>query len=441
MGKPAAAPESAIVSVAVVGGGWAGLACALRLAYAGYKPVVFESAPEVGGRARRALIAGHYRDNGQHLMLAGCAALNQLFDLAGIDLPITPFMYQSGGRQLHVPTNGGRLTLAMALLRAKGFSWHERYRLLVALLRLQANGWRVAKDYTVSQWLEETRQPAALIDAFWAPLSLAVLNTPLQQASIRRLMPVLRDTLGMGGSALGIYQPATNLSDAIIEPLVQAIEQRGGAVCCGERVTAVLRTDTGTGYTIVTHDNLSQTFDHVVLALPPWSLTHVSLPAPLDAAASATEFGDQPIATVYLGFKESYRLPVPLLQIAGPTSGDAQIWAIDRVHCGEPGVIAVSLSAEGPWCTLKGDVLADACLSALQQAVATTPDCLWRKSVIVQKATYAATIRASSKQLELEPLPQLHLAGDWTHAEYPATLEAAVDSGFRTAQRILQQQT
>ncbi|MFM7123430.1 MAG: FAD-dependent oxidoreductase, partial [Fluviibacter sp.] len=49
-------------SVAVIGGGWAGLACALKLAKAGYTSVVFESAPEAGGRARRAPVEGIDRD-------------------------------------------------------------------------------------------------------------------------------------------------------------------------------------------------------------------------------------------------------------------------------------------------------------------------------------------------------------------------------------------
>ena len=431
-------------SIAIVGGGWAGLACALKLAQAGYKPVVFESAPEPGGRARRAAIHGHDRDNGQHLMLAGCSSLTQLFKLASIDLPIEPFGYQSAARQLSVPMQSGRWPLVKALLSARGFSWQERYRLLSALLRLQMKGWRVPKGQTVAAWLTETKQPDALIHAFWAPLCLAILNTPLEQAAMCRLAPVLRDTLGMGGSALGMIQPAENLSDAIVWPIVKAIKHYGGEVRCGTRISAV--TPTLSGYQLDVNDRDSDTemaasFDYVVLALPPWSLIQLALPDAVNAAQLAEAFADQPIATVYLGFEESFCLPAPLLQIAGPTIDDARVWAMDRSHCGEPGVIAVSVSAQGPWCQLSGEVLAEACLSALQQAVATTPPCLWRKSVTVQRATYSATPGAFLPVTALEPLPRLYLAGDWTHPEYPATLEAAVASGFTAAQCIMRQQT
>ena len=43
-------PGDSRPSVAIIGAGWAGLACALRLARKGFKPVVLESAPEPGGR-------------------------------------------------------------------------------------------------------------------------------------------------------------------------------------------------------------------------------------------------------------------------------------------------------------------------------------------------------------------------------------------------------
>lgn len=431
-------------SIAIVGGGWAGLACALKLAQAGYQPVVFESAPEPGGRARRAAIHGHDRDNGQHLMLAGCTALTTLFDLAGIELPITPFSYQSGTRQLSVPMQPGRWSLVKALLSARGFSWQERYRLLSALLRLQMKGWRVPKQQTVAAWLTETNQPDVLITEFWAPLCLAILNTPLEQAAMYRLAPVLCDTLGMGGSALGMIQPEANLSDTIVWPLVNAIKQSGGKVLCGARISAVM--PTLSGYQLGANDRdsdteMSASFDHVVLALPPWSLKQLALPETINAAQWVEAFADQPIATVYLSFEESFRLPAPLLQIGGPTSDDARIWAMDRAHCGEPGVIAVSISAQGSWCQLSGEALAEACLSALQQAVAETPPCLWHKAVTVQRATYAATSGAFLPATALEPQPRLHLAGDWTHPEYPATLEAAVASGFAAARCIMRQQT
>jgi predicted NAD/FAD-dependent oxidoreductase len=254
-----------------------------------------------------------------------------------------------------------------------------------------------------------------------------------------RLAPVLRDTLGQGGSALSLLEPESNLSASIVDPIVSAIEQAGGRIRCGVRVSGV--EPTASGYQLLIHDASTEVFDQVVLALPPWALSRLSLPPSLNATAWAQAFGSQPIATIYLGFESSFRLPAPLIQLAGPTPEDARVWALDRAHCGEAGVVAISLSAEGPWHAISGDALTQACLSALQEAVINLPPCLWQKAVTVQRATYTATPAALIAESDLTPLPGLYLAGDWSHPAYPATLEAAVSSGFAAAQRIMQAET
>jgi len=435
----APAPALAHPTVAIVGGGWAGLACALQLAQAGYRPVVFESAPEAGGRARSALIEGLYRDNGQHLMLAGCKSLTTLFKLAGIQVQTVPFIMQSGARRLRVPAHSGRLGLATALWRAQGFSWNERYRLIAAIVNLQLKGWQVPEGQSVAEWLLATHQPPALIREFWAPLALAVLNTPLADAAMRRFASVLRDSLGSGGRALAMLLPAGNLSEQIVTPLVHAIEKLGGAVRCAQRVLAIQQTTHGFELRVQGSEQPHH-FDQIVLALPPWALDKMTLPACINQKALAEAFGTQPIATVYLGFEAKFRLPVPLLQIAGPTANDSRIWATDRAYCGEPGVIALSVSAAGPWCQLSHDDLAAACLNALQEVIEPLPRCLWKKTVVVRRATYAATPGATLQATDLNPLPHLYLAGDWTDATYPATLEAAVQSGFKAAAQIMKEQ-
>ena len=438
--SPATSP-----SVAIIGGGWAGLACALRLARSGFHPVIYESAPEPGGRARRAPLVDDrkqpvWRDNGQHLMLAGCRALNTLCDEIGVTLPQTPFNYTDGHRQLSLAGRRGRSGLLVALLNARGFRWHERLRLLQALLVLQWQGWQVMPAQTVQQWLIARHQPSALIRDFWTPLALAILNTPIEQAAMARLAPVLRDTLGGGCEALALLQPAADLSATVVTPLVTALTAAGGQIRCGQRVEAVTlkAPDATGGYRLSFQDGTQRDTDQVVLAIPPWALSRLALPfATVDMT---TRFGTQPIATVYLGFEPTIQLPAPLVQMAGPTADDTRVWVMDRGHCGEPGVMAVSLSAEGPWRELDHETLARCCLQHLLPLLGGKPGaprCLWHKVVAVQRATYATTPAACIPAAMLTPLPGFFIAGDWTHPDYPATLEAAVASGFDTAGKII----
>jgi phytoene dehydrogenase-like protein len=72
--------------VAIVGGGIGGLIAAVALARRGLRPVVFEAAPELGGRAQTRVVDGFCFNQGPHaLYLAG--ALKAALDDVGVPAP------------------------------------------------------------------------------------------------------------------------------------------------------------------------------------------------------------------------------------------------------------------------------------------------------------------------------------------------------------------
>ena len=62
----------------IVGGGWAGLAAAVRATQLGWQVSLLEAAPVLGGRARRIHHQGLTLDNGPHLLIG---AYNQTLAL------------------------------------------------------------------------------------------------------------------------------------------------------------------------------------------------------------------------------------------------------------------------------------------------------------------------------------------------------------------------
>ena len=72
--------------VAVVGGGWAGLAAAVTLAERGVPVTVFEASRSLGGRARRVSIGGVDLDNGQHVLIGAYRETLRLMRKVGADL-------------------------------------------------------------------------------------------------------------------------------------------------------------------------------------------------------------------------------------------------------------------------------------------------------------------------------------------------------------------
>src|SRR4051794_6089630 len=118
-------------SVAVLGGGYAGMAAAVELAAAGIPVTVFEAGPYLGGRARRVEHKGTALDNGLHLMIGAYRETLRLIQLvhpaADSALLRMPFDWNMLGEfQLAAPRWPAPLHLLGALLTARGLSLSER---------------------------------------------------------------------------------------------------------------------------------------------------------------------------------------------------------------------------------------------------------------------------------------------------------------------------
>jgi len=70
--------------VAIVGGGYAGLAAAMELSNKGATVQVFEAAPILGGRARRITHQNIALDNGAHILLGAYQETLRLMEMAGV---------------------------------------------------------------------------------------------------------------------------------------------------------------------------------------------------------------------------------------------------------------------------------------------------------------------------------------------------------------------
>ncbi|MDP2156057.1 MAG: FAD-dependent oxidoreductase, partial [Sulfuricella sp.] len=119
------------MKVAVIGAGYAGLAAAVELAAQGISVTVFESARQLGGRARRVDYRGMALDNGQHILLGVYRETLRLMRMTGADpaalLLRLPLQLVIPGRfRLQAAPLPAPLHLALALLTARGLTWGER---------------------------------------------------------------------------------------------------------------------------------------------------------------------------------------------------------------------------------------------------------------------------------------------------------------------------
>ncbi|HJU50321.1 MAG TPA: FAD-dependent oxidoreductase, partial [Pseudogulbenkiania sp.] len=138
----------------------------------------------------------------------------------------------------------------------------------------------------------------------------------------------------------------------------------------------------------------------------------------------------QPICTVYLRFGQRVRLPRLMTGVAGGTAD----WLFDReALSGESGLVAAVISAPDETVTalphgqLVARVLDD--LRRLQPELAAP---LWSRVLVERRATFAAVAGLARPGTRIG-VQCGYLAGDWVDSPYPATLEAAVQSGVAAA--------
>jgi predicted NAD/FAD-binding protein len=70
----------------IIGAGWAGLATAVSLGRAKIPVNLYESARQIGGRARRVAFENQTIDNGQHLLVGAYRETVAVMQTAGVDI-------------------------------------------------------------------------------------------------------------------------------------------------------------------------------------------------------------------------------------------------------------------------------------------------------------------------------------------------------------------
>lgn len=398
--------------VAIVGAGYAGMACAVTLADRGVPVTVYESGPVPGGRARRIVAHGEAFDNGQHILVGAYVELVGLMRRVGVPsealLRMPLELRYAGGFALRALCRPAPLGLLGGLLAARGVPLGERFGAVRFMLALRRAEFRAGADLTVEQLLRSHRQDGRIGHYLWRPLCLSALNTLPERASAGAFLAVLRDTLAGAPGAADLLLPRVDLSRLFPEPAAAWLAAHGGELRLNERVRDL--------------EALRREHAAVVVAVGPHQLEAL-LPG------IAPRYAYQPIYTCYLEYPERVHLPLPVL---GLDAGLVQ-WVFDRgALLGERGRLACVISAQGEHQQMSHEALAAACARELAQALPGLPAPQGSRVIAEKRATVECT-PGRARIGPATPWPDLLLAGDYTDPDYPPTLEAAVRSGVRAA--------
>jgi len=440
--------------VAVMGGGWAGLAAAVQATRIGHQVTLFEAARQLGGRARAVPTplpdgSSITLDNGQHILIGAYTATLDLMRTVGVApeqhllrLPLT--LQFPDGQGLCLPDWPVPLDVAAGVWRAQGWSLADKWSLLRSAARWQLAGFTCTPELSVAELCAGVS--ARVMHTLIEPLCVSALNTPADRASAQVFLRVLRDSLMGGKGSSNLLIPTSDLSTLLPHAAQAWLEQHRAQVRLGQRATLEQGThapapnaskSTGPSEPPPWLVN-GEPFDAVVCATSS-SAAFQLLTGLQDGSDSVRQWIEQAdalafeaIATVYVQ-AGSTRLPHPMLALHSTPDFPAQ-FVFDRGQLGGPaGLLALVVSASGT----ERDALQEQVLRQARTQLAPwlgNAEVHALQTIVEKRATFACTPGLQRPPQAIAP--GLLAAGDYIEGPYPATLEGAVRSGLAAAQTI-----
>jgi len=474
--------------VLIAGGGWAGLAAAVRACERGCAVTLLEAARVWGGRARAlehepghghgagagsdgtprpAVAAQMPLDNGQHILIGAYTQTLGLLQRLGLHLPdhlhAMPLDLRfADGSGLATPAWAQRwpapLDTVAAIACARGWSGRDRAALLLAAARWRLQGFACDPSQSVASLCAGL--PQRVWHDFIEPLCVAALNTPAQQASAQVFLTVLRDALLGAGHppwrASQLLLPRTCLGDLLPQAAVRWLTRHGAELHLGQRALGLERSAHGPWR--LHSASTEYEADSVILACPATEAARLlrALPeAPAQWIADAAALQHTAIGTVYVGGWLSQPWPSAHPMLALRSSGSAapaqfafrRDWLHARSTEPEPSTASPRPGgahppdpSQGAWaelalvasaCSTDKATLQAAVLDQARQALGLHGEQV-RQTVIEKRATFACTPGLQRPSAAIAP--GLWAAGDYLQGPYPATLEAAVRNGLQAAE-------
>jgi len=437
--------------VIILGGGLAGLSAAVELCARGYKILLLEQRPRLGGRTYSFVdeTTGDIVDNGQHLLM-GCyhetrSYLEQIGSghLATLQphLRIDFLRPNKPAASLSCPPLPAPFHILGGLIGLSTVSLADRLKLLrvgLALQRTSAEKERRLDSLTVDEWLETLGQSAENRKYLWDVIAIGSLNDSPQSVSALLFFRVLRAAFLGKRENSSLLVPRAGLSELLVDPAARFIESHGGEIKLRSGATK-LEKDGGRIKAVRCEDGSSYQADFFISAVPH---TAVSGLLESESLSHIRHFSSSPIITINLWLDRE------ILDKDFTAVLDSRIqWIFNRTallsrkssHAHQ--YLSIVISAATDFIEKGGNHLVQIAVDDLRTILPEASRAHVVHSLIIKEKRATFTPKPGLESQRPSPRSEfenLFLAGDWTATGYPATIEGAVMSGKRAAGLVLE---
>lgn len=440
------APEANAPSVAVVGGGLAGLAAGCALAGAGFRVTLLERRPYLGGRASSYEHpgTGEVVDNCQHVLLGCCTNLVDFYRRIGVAENIRWFdrliFVEPGGRQSVISPSWlpAPFHSAPSFLGADSLSFWDKHAIAHAMLAITA-GLPPETEENFLSWLRRHRQTERAIERFWKVVLVSALNEDLDRMSIHYAAQVFRESFLKSPQAGRMGIPTVPLTE-LYSAGADYIRARGGEVLLRASVESFQPEPGAVRLCLAGREVRS---DFAVLAVPFDALARL-LPQAAETEPlrrQLARFETSPITGIHLWFDRQ------ITELEHAVLLDRTIqWMfhksklLQRVHAdGGGSYVELVVSSSKSLVEKPKNEIEEMALRELREFFPGAAEAKLLKSTVIKEvhATYSALPRSDDyRPGTATAWPSVFLAGDWTASGWPATMEGAVRSGYQAAEAL-----
>ena len=441
--------SSSAKTVAIAGGGLAGLAAGCALADAGFRITLFERRPYLGGRASSYQHpgTGEVVDNCQHVLLGCCTNLIDFYRRTGVEEKIRWYerltFLEPGGRESIIGPSAlpAPLHTAPAFLRAPCLTFSDKLAIARAMMAL-APAAPVDRGESFLDWLRRHGQTAQAMERFWKTILVSALNEDLDGVSVPYAAQVVRESFLKSAAAGRMGLPTVPLTE-LYSAAGDYIRARGGVIELRAGVESFRAQD---GAVSVVTNGEAQNFDYLVLAVPFDVLGRMLNDAAAEdeagvpLAAALAKLSTSPITGIHLWFdREISELDHAVLLDRTIQWMFHKSRIIESREKGSGSYVELVVSCSRSLVEKSKTEIVEMAAKELKEFFPGARDATLVKSTVIKEvhATYSPGPGVDEfRPKAATAWPRVFLAGDYTATGWPATMEGAVRSGYLAAEAL-----